>query len=453
MFAMTGRFLSVSRNIKEGRESSFHAPTSVWRTTLPSWAPDWTLPTPAHVDTEWQISLISASAGARPGNEDADDVTAMPVLNGPRLLVDLKTIGRITDLGTVDSVQLFWQVLSNGMTLFPSRTHRSDENTALDPTLSAAAETISNHIWSHAAQILVSLRMARRTLDFFTLLSIGISAHASAYLRSRIYELLCNRFPSVASCPTDGAGIRARLHQLEEVRPMVEVLVITKAVFVFVFSHYRPNNGTLHQLAAEVCFTVGGLFWDFRVSLFETLLGSTYQQIDWVVALPILSLLISDNVQTVAGWIGNSPLYLLAWSLGVVAKLGFLLTVVVWAWRTRALQVLVIIIVAPRMMRGPVWFIRSLFGAAHFRKPGAYTHGVHFFATDTGILGSTSIPVLQGDSLVKVRGSKGCLILRPAVEERGGNDGYVVVGAAHVGTQALLGRVIGGEVWSQVELC
>lgn len=151
MFAMTGRFLSVARNIKEGRESCFHAPTSVWRTTLPSWAPDWTLPTPAHVDTEWQISLISASAGARPGNEDADDVTAMPVLNGPRLLVDLKTIGRITDLGTVDSVQLFWQVLSNGMTLSPSRTHRGDKNTALDPTLSAAAETISNHIWSHAA--------------------------------------------------------------------------------------------------------------------------------------------------------------------------------------------------------------------------------------------------------------------------------------------------------------
>lgn len=158
-------------------------------------------------------------------------------------------------------------------------------------------------------------------------------------------------------------------------------------------------------------------------------------------------------MQTIAGWIGNSPLYLLAWSLGVAAKLGFLLTVVVWAWRARVLQLLVVIIVVPRTVRGPVWFIRSLFGAAHFRKPGAYTHGVHFFATDTGILGSTSSPVLQGDCLVKMRGSKGCLILRPAVEERGGNDSYVVVGAAYVGPQALLDRVVLDEAWSQVELC
>lgn len=453
MFAMTGRFLSVARNIKEGREACFHAPTSVWRTTLPSWAPDWTLPIPAHVDAEWQISLISASAAVRPDDEDADDATAIPVLKGPHLLVDIKTVGRVTDLGTVDSVQLLWQVLSNGMALCPSGTHRSDENTALDPTLSAAAETIFNHIWSHAAQILVSLRMARRTLDFFSLCSIGISAYASAYFRSRIFELLCNRFPSVASCPTDGAGMRARLHRLEAIRPMVDVLVVTKAIFVFVYSHYWPNNEMLHQVAAEVCFTVGGLFWDFRVSLLETLLGSTYEHIDWVAALPILGLLISDSVQTVAGWIGNSPMYLLAWSLGVAAKLGFLVTVVVWAWRARVLQLLVVIIVAPRMMRGPVWFIRSLFGAAHFRKPGAYTHGVHFFAADTGVLGSTSSPVLQGDSLVKVRGSKGCLILRPAVDERGGNDSYVVVGAAHVGTQVLLDCVLVDGVWSQVELC
>lgn len=453
MFAMTGRFLSVARNIKDGREVCYHAPTSVRRTTLPSWAPDWTLPTPAHVDAERQISLISASAVARPDDEDADGATAIPVLKGPHLLVDIKTVGRITDLGTVDSAQLLWQVLSNGMTVCPSRTHRSDENTALDPTLSAAAETISNHIWSHAAQILVSLRMARRTLDFLSLWTIGTSAYTSAYFRSRIYELLCNRFPSVASCPTDGAGMRARLHQLGGIRPLYEGFEISKAIIVFSNVRSWIDSDLLHQLAAKVCFTVGGLFWDFRVSLLETLLGSRYEHINWVVALPILGLLISDSVQTVAGWIDNSPMYLLAWSLGVAAKLGFLLTVVVWAWRARVLQLFVVIIIVPRMMRGPVWFIRSLFGAAHFRKSGAYTHGVHFFAADTGILGSTSSPVLQGDSLVKVRGSKGCLILRPAVDERGGNDSYVVVGAAHLGTQDLLDRVVVDEVWSQVELC
>jgi hypothetical protein len=147
-------------------------------------------------------------------------------------------------------------------------------------------------------------------------------------------------------------------------------------------------------------------------------------------------------------------MYLLAWSLGIAAKLGFLVTVLVWAWKTRVLQLLLIIIVVPRAVRGPVRFIRSVFGAAHFRKPGAYTHGVHFFAADTGVLGSTSGPVLRGDCLVKVRGSKGCLILRPSTgEERGDNDSYMVVGAAHVGSQDLLDRVLVDEVWSQIELC
>lgn len=453
IFAMTGRFLSVARNLRQGREACYHAPTSAWRTTLPSWAPDWTLAIPAHVDAERQISLINAAAGARPGDEDADEVTAIPVLKGPRLLVGIKTVGRVTDLGTVDSVQLLWQVLSNGMALYPSRMRRTDHNNTLDPTLSAVAETISNHIWSHVAQILVSLRMARRTLDFLSLWSIGTSAYSSAYFRSRIYELLCNRFPSVAACPTDGAGMRARLHQLGEIRTLPEVFVITKAIIVFSNASSWIDSDIWHQSASDLCFIIGGLFWDFRVSLLETLLGSTYGHLNWEVTFPILGLFISDSVQTIAGWIGNSPLYLLAWSLGVAAKLGFLLTVVVWAWRARVLQLLVVFIVVPRTVRGPVWFIRSLFGAAHFRKPGAYTHGVHFFATDTGILGSTSSPVLQGDCLVKMRGSKGCLILRPAVEERGGNDSYVVVGAAHVGPQALLDRVVLDEAWSQVELC
>ncbi|KAK0740330.1 hypothetical protein B0T18DRAFT_431666 [Schizothecium vesticola] len=327
-------------------------------------------------------------------DEDAAKTTAIPVLKGPRLRVEIKTAGRVTDLGTVDSVQLLWQVLSNGLTLYPARMHQGDVHNTFDPTASAMAETIANNIWrSHMAQIFVSLRMARRTLSLFYLWFIVASACASVYIRSQIYELLCDRFPSVASCPTDGAGMRARLHQLEGIQSMVVVVTISAATATIVLiSIVCPwiNNDRWHRSASSVSFIVVGLFWDFRVSLLESLFGSAYEHKDWVVASPILGLLISGAAQTVAVWFGDSPMYLLAWSLGIAAKLGFLLTVVVWAWRTRVLQLLAVIIVVPRMVRGTVRFTRSLFGAARFRKPGAYTHGVHFFATDTGVMGSTS---------------------------------------------------------------
>jgi hypothetical protein len=82
---------------------------------------------------------------------------------------------------------------------------------------------------------------------------------------------------------------------------MFEPHAISKAIIVFTHARFWINSDMWRQLAADVSFIVGSQFWDFRVSLLETLLGSAYEHINWVIALPIVGLLISDTVQTVAG--------------------------------------------------------------------------------------------------------------------------------------------------------
>ena len=45
------------------------------------------------------------------------------------------------------------------------------------------------------------------------------------------------------------------------------------------------------------------------------------------------------------------------------------------------------------------------------------------------------------------------ITMPPNGEHGGGDNGYVVVGAAHVGTQALLEHVLGDEPWTRIEIC
>ncbi|KAK1830705.1 heterokaryon incompatibility protein-domain-containing protein [Podospora conica] len=453
VFAMSGRVFSVARNLKAGREVCYHAPTSAWQASksLPSWAPDWTQPIPAHVDTERHISMIDTIAAAGLKVEDTEDAAAVPVVRkGPRIVVEVKVVGRVTDLGTVDSPQLLWQLFSSVWTSSSLPGQHNGAGDTLDPALSALAETISNYVWrSHVAQILVSLRTAFSRLEFYDVVCFGLSAYTSRHPRSLAYELCCNRFPSVASCPTDGAAMRTRLHLREQVKPLFKA----GAILVRVCSVH--NSGIWHQIAVDISFIVGGLFWDFRLSILETLFAKAYGEIDWVIALPVMGIMIADTLQTItgSGWLGNTPMYLLAWSLGTAAKLGFLITALAWAWRIYLPQLFIDLIVMPRTMRDPMRFLRSLFGASRFRKPGAYTHGVHFFVTDRGVVGSTSSPVRRGDRLAKVRAAPGCMILRPNGQDGGGKSGYVVVGAAYVGTQALLDQALGDESWIRARIC
>ncbi|KAH8734165.1 hypothetical protein BGZ61DRAFT_445865 [Ilyonectria robusta] len=117
---------------------------------------------------------------------------------------------------------------------------------------------------------------------------------------------------------------------------------------------------------------------------------------------------------------------------------------VVWAWRILVLPV--VVVVALRVYRSPVQFLSSLSRIARFRKAGAYTQGVHFFVTDTGITGSTSGPVTSHDSLALIRGSTGYLVLRPS------NNGYVVVGGSYVGDHPRADEVLAKASWENIRL-
>jgi hypothetical protein len=79
-----------------------------------------------------------------------------------------------------------------------------------------------------------------------------------------------------------------------------------------------------------------------------------------------------------------------------------------------------------------------------FRPFGAYTPGMTFFATDTGLTGSTSSPVWYLDLLVLVRGCEDCMILRKW------GDQFTVVGSAFVGNKSRQELEEGVEEWDEI---
>lgn len=435
MFTMTSRVLRVASNVRAGRDVCY-APATDWLIDLPSWVPDWTQPISARVDSARHISLLDTFTPER--SSSSPDGVCYDV-DGPCLKVEAKIVGRVTEMGTIDSVQLLWQVLAS---IFYPRTGRRSK--APDPVMSALTETTINLVWrSHMAPVFVSMRMAVRTLDLFDILAYITAAYLSAYFRIRIHELLCMRFPSVASCPTDGH--RMQLDPRWERQPMTEMSAINQAFGVFLKGRTWINRDMWRQSAGEILFTIGGVFWEFRVSLIETLFQTKYDDMEWTFVLPVLGHLISAAIQFAAVFIGDTTIFLIAWSLGALANIGFMIAFVVWAWKILVLPV--VVVVALRVYRSPVQFLSSLTRIARFRKAGAYTQGVHFFVTDTGITGSTSGPVTTHDSLALIRGSTGYLVLRS------NNDGYVVVGGSYVGDQHRADEVLADASWEKLRLC
>ncbi|KAK3360491.1 heterokaryon incompatibility protein-domain-containing protein [Lasiosphaeria hispida] len=432
IFAMTGRVLGVATNVIARRDVCYN-PANDWLVDLPSWVPDWTQPISASIDPARHISLLDTFIPALlPPSPDKVRYN----IDGQCLNVEAKILGLVTDIGTVDSVQLLWQVFSS--TFIPRK-----GNLAPDPAISALTETAINLVWrSHMTQIFVSMRMAIRTLDIFDIMSYAGAAYTSSYFTTRSHRFLCTRFPSVASCPTDGHHMQ--LSRGWTVQPMTETQAISQAVQVFLKGRTWINRDMWRQSSGDILFTIGGVMWEFRVSLIETLFGTRYDEVEWTLVVPVLGHLISAAMQAAAVFIGDTALFLFAWSLGALANIGFMVAFVVWAWKILVLPVLVVL--ALRAYRSPAQFLSSIFRIARFRQPGAYSQGMHFFVTDTGITGSTSGPVASNDCLALIRGSAGHLVLRPST------NGYVVVGASYVGSRPGADEVVAKETWANIRV-
>ncbi|KAH7008941.1 heterokaryon incompatibility protein-domain-containing protein [Ilyonectria destructans] len=350
MFTMTSRVLRVATNVRAGRDACY-APATDWLIDLPSWVPDWTQPISTRVDPARHISLLDTFM---PALSLSSPEEVCYDIDGPCLKVEAKIVGRVTEIGTVDSVQLLWQVLAS--IIYP-RTGR--RNTTPDPVMSALTETAINLVWrSHIAQVFVSMRMAVRTLDLFDILAYITAAYSSGYFRIRIHQLLCMRFPSVASCPTDGH--RMQLDPRWKRQSLTEISAINQAFAVFLKGRTWINRDMWRQSSGDILFTIGGVFWEFRVSLTETLFRTRYDDMEWTFVLPVLGHLISAAIQFAAVFIGDTTIFLIAWSLGALANIGFMIAFVVWAWRILVLPV--VVVVALRVYRSPVQFLSSLFG-------------------------------------------------------------------------------------------
>lgn len=177
-------------------------------------------------------------------------------LNKQSLLVEAKVFGRVEEIGTVNSVQLLWQILFISMI---NQAKPLLQRSALDPVLSALAETLIKLTWrSHIRQILVSVRIASRTPGEFDVIAYATSAYTShTYFTPRAFQFLCSWITTVASCPCDGA--RMRLVSGFKIQPMLETNAISQAFGVFLKGRSYINQNMWRQSAGDVVFITGGL--------------------------------------------------------------------------------------------------------------------------------------------------------------------------------------------------
>ncbi|KAK4098577.1 hypothetical protein N658DRAFT_488294 [Parathielavia hyrcaniae] len=414
LFTMTTRVLKTAANIR-ARKGALYVPTVPSLASLPSWVPDWTQPITARIGPAHHIGLLerrppdATPSGGNPPNAD-------------------RRVTSQLDGRTVEYIILLAQLLATSvatLTGFGNLTHD-------DPALGALIETITNYVWrSHMAHIQVSLLMALRTLSLFQISAYGFSAWNSGYFHGRVVEQLCNRFPSVASCPSD--GYQMRQWSGERVQHAYEMLALWQLEW-----HLASDVGQFVVILARV-------LWDFRVSIIETLFsGSRYGDMSWMTVLPVMGHLISAAMQSVATLIGDTSLLLVAWAVGALASIVAMAAVAV---RAKLTLTMAMVVLALRACRNPKQLFTDLFGLAKYRLSGAYTSGVHFFVTDTGVTGSTSGPFKSDDLLVMVQGSADLLLLRPR-----GVDRYEVVGAAYVGGRRKVEDMTVEKPWGKIRL-
>ncbi|KAK0671531.1 heterokaryon incompatibility protein-domain-containing protein [Cercophora samala] len=462
LFSMTRRVMVCGENLRAKRDKC-HTSQTEGLITLPSWAPDWTQPLPARIASARHITLLDTLVSA--SGPESRNGTVRYAVDGQSMKVEAKILGRVEDIGTVNSAQLLWQILSVSINQDKTRLQKS----VPDPILSALAETLTSLTWrSHIAQILVSLRMAFRTLGLFDVLAYASSAYTSyIYFTPRAFQFTCSWIPSVASCPCDGN--RMRLVSGFKIEPWSEAHAISQAFGVFIKGRTWINQDMWRQSAGDVVFITGGVLWQFRVSILETLLGSRYQDIDTLLIFPLMGRLISEVTQEVTMFLGDTSLYLFAWSFRILAILGILVAFAVRLWKFVWFLKLPVLAAATALAlrflqdRSPIRVLASFFRTAGwFRESGSSgiydAQGMHFFVTDTGFTGNTSgmLAMDHGDYLMQVRGcttGDGYMIVR-----RTPNDdkkmSYRVVGAAYVGKGPLKEIQRSREAeWKELRLC
>lgn len=502
MSTMMCRATTAMQNLKEGR--AFDKVGEKWQTKLPSWVPDWTQLPSANLDAANDIKLVDSYASTSrrrrhpntsdesPGldvvllnafgdwkfginfpsfaSESEPDMApshwdssvapvqshdCMPARRKASLLeMEVRFVGEATAIGSVDSILLIFQSLS--AISFPSLSANSPKDflqsflhPAPDPAFSALVESACNFIWkSHMAQVLVSLRMFLRTmhLDHTSLFLYILVGREVAFLRRRIHEVVCMRYHHIAACPTDGYRMRMLAGRKSGVE-LAETVQWNQFTVAWIASPWFSDRNMLYwdmwyEMTSQTLILVALVVWDLRDSVGPMTFGPYLYEKHWWLVGPLYVRFLAALVQQGASMLGDNATFLLAQAVtsltSIALAVGFLTH---WA------LIPFLAAVALRAARRPMEFLMQLFGLdTRYRPAGMYTPGMHFFATDTGITGSTSAPVKMGDCLVVVDGSEDFLILRA------GQRGYRVVGSAYVGNRTRREMQCSSEFWVRVRI-
>lgn len=502
MSTMACRTETAVKNRREGRD--FDKVAAKWQTKLPSWVPDWTQLPSANLDAANDIKLVDSYASTSrrrrhpktPDESPGLDVVllnafgdwkfgikfptfssesesgkapshlhssvapvhahdCMPTSSKASFLeMEVRFIGQTMAIGSVDSILLIFQSLST--ISFPSLYANSPKDflqsflhPAPDPAFSALVESACNFIWkSHMAQVLVSLRMFLRTmhLDHTSLLLYIFVGLGVVFLRRRIHEGVCMRYHHIAACPTDGYQMRKSAGRKRGVE-LDELIEWNQFTAAWIASPWFSDRNMLnwdmwYEMTSQTLILVALVVWDLRDSVGPMTFGPYLYEKHWWLVGPLYVRFLAALVQQGASMLGDNATFLLAQAVtcltSIALAIGFLTH---WALTP------FLAAVALRAARRPMEFLMQLFGLdTRYRPAGMYTPGMHFFATDTGITGSTSAPVKMGDCLVVVDGSEDFLILRA------GQRGYRVVGSAYVGNRTRREMQCSSEFWVRVRI-
>jgi hypothetical protein len=358
----------------------------------------------------------------------------------PRIRVEAKVVGVVRSVGSVDSTDLLWQLITTIFNFYYYESqwiayrNGSKQSPSIGPFfqpvvdafVAAMIETLRNFVArAHLAQIVHSLRMAYQAFGVTAFFRYLIAAYQTWYLQPVLKRVFCSICPSAAECL--GSDLEFGEHSwitigILTVLYMIEPGDDPSSSPAPVYHRFRHQISTL-----IICGT--WMIWHFRVSFYITVTSHPYENHPPWFMEPCFITVIAFGALVAAIKFKDDVLILLA---RATLSIGTLLSAVGFLFLS-PLQSLAIVMLTTtgfltcRCIRGTV---AEIWGSEMFARRASFTSGLNFFTTESGLTGSTSGPVQLCDVVIIVDRASDPMVMRRCEGE------FKVVGAAYVGNKS-----------------